>query len=95
MGRFKADRAGYAALMNSAPVQSMVERKAQAVKAAADAALSEGGYDFEGHEVKDFDGVLARGARRAHEDRPGALQRGEAQDALARARFGEGVANGR
>ena len=61
MGRFKADRAGSAALMNSAPVQSMVERKAQAVKAAADAALSEGGYDFEGHEVKDFDGVLARG----------------------------------
>ena len=46
MGRFKADRAGYAALMNSAPVQSMVERKAQAVKAAADAALSEGGYHF-------------------------------------------------
>lgn len=61
MGRFKPDRAGYAALMNSAPMQSMVERKAQAVKAAADAALSEGGYHFEGHEVKDFDGVLARG----------------------------------
>ena len=94
MGRFKADRAGYAALMNSAPVQSMVERKAQAVKAAADAALSEGGYDFEGHEVKDFDGVLARG-RVVRTKTDQALQRGEAQDALARARFGEGVANGR
>ena len=61
MGRFKANRAGYAALMNSAQVQAVIDRKADAVKASADSALSEGGYEMEGHEVKDFDGKLARG----------------------------------
>ena len=61
MGRFKWDRAGYAALMNSAQVQSLIDAKAEAVKAAADAGLSEGGYEYEGHEVKDFQGTLARG----------------------------------
>ena len=61
MGNFKANRAGYAALMNSAQVQAVIDRKADAVKASADSALSEGGYEKEGHEVKGFDGVLARG----------------------------------
>ena len=61
MGNFKANRAGYAALMNSAQVQAVIDRKADAVKASADSALSDGGYEKEGHEVKDFDGVLARG----------------------------------
>lgn len=61
MGNFKANRAGYAELMNSAQVQAVIDRKADAVKASADSALSEGGYEKEGHEVKDFDGVLARG----------------------------------
>ena len=61
MGRFKWDRAGYAALMNSAQVQSLIGAKAEAVKAAADAGLSEGGYEYEGHEVNDFQGTLARG----------------------------------
>lgn len=61
MGNFKANRAGYAALMNSAQVQAVIDRKADAVKASADSALSEGGYEKEGHEVKDFEGVLARG----------------------------------
>lgn len=60
-GRFKWDRAGYAALMNSAPVQSAVRRKAEKVEDAADASLSEGGYRNEGHEISSFDGKLARG----------------------------------
>ena len=60
-GKFKWDRAGYAALMGSAQVQSLIDEKAEAVKAAADAGLSEGGYKYEGHEVKDFQGTLARG----------------------------------
>ena len=61
MGRFKPDRAGYAALMDSPKVQSLIDAKAEAVKAAADAGMSEGGYLFVGHEVKDFQGKLARG----------------------------------
>lgn len=61
MGRFKWSRAGYAALMGSPRVQSLIDAKAEAVKAAADAGMSEGGYVFGGHEVKDFQGKLARG----------------------------------
>lgn len=60
-GKFKMSRAGYAALMDSPEVQSVIERKAQAVKSSADAGLSHGGYDYEGHEVKEFQGTLARG----------------------------------
>lgn len=60
-GKFKMSRAGYAALMDSTGVQGVIERKAQAVKAAADAGLSAGGYAYKGHEVKDFQGKLARG----------------------------------
>ena len=56
MGRFKPNRAGYAALMNSAQVQAVIEGKADAVKAAADSALSDGGYRYEGHEVKEIEG---------------------------------------
>ena len=54
MGRFRWSRAGYAALMGSAQVQSLVDAKAEAVKAAADAGGSEGGYEGGGHEGKDF-----------------------------------------
>lgn len=61
MGRFKWNRAGYAALMDSAQVQSLIDAKAEAVKAAADDGLSEGRYEYEGHEVKVFQGTLARG----------------------------------
>lgn len=61
MGRFKPNRAGYAALMGSPRVQSLIDAKAEAVKAAADEGMSEGGYLSEGHEVKDFQGKLARG----------------------------------
>ena len=61
MGRFKPNRAGYAALMGSPQVQAVIEGKADAVKAAADSALSDGGYRYEGHEVKEVEGKLARG----------------------------------
>lgn len=61
MGRFKPNRAGYAALMSSAQVQAVIEGKAGAVRAAADSALSDGGYRYEGHEVKEIEGKLARG----------------------------------
>lgn len=60
-GKFKMSRAGYAVLMDSPGVQTVIERKAQAVKSSADAGLSRGGYDYEGHEVKEFQGKLARG----------------------------------
>lgn len=61
MGRFKPNRAGYAALMGSPQVQSLIDAKAEAVKAAADDGLSEGKYEYEGHEVKEIEGKLARG----------------------------------
>lgn len=62
MGSFKPNRAGYAALMNSAQVQSVIEGKAEAVRDAADSALSDDGeYRYEGHEVKEIEGKLARG----------------------------------
>lgn len=60
-GKFKMSRAGYAALMDSPGVQGAIGRKAQAVKSSADAGLSHGGYDYEGHEVREFQGKLARG----------------------------------
>lgn len=60
-GRFKWNRAGYAAMMNGGAVQGMLRAKAAAVKAAADADLSEGGYRYEGHEVRESPGALANG----------------------------------
>lgn len=60
-GKFKMSRAGYAALMDSPGVQGVIDRKARTVKSSADAGLSHGGYDYEGHEVKEFQGKLARG----------------------------------
>lgn len=60
-GKFKMSRAGYAALMDSPGIQGVIDRKARAVKSSADAVLSHGGYDYEGHEVKEFQGKLARG----------------------------------
>lgn len=50
-GKFKMSRAGYAALMDSPGIQGVIDRKARAVKSSADAGLSHGGYDYEGHEV--------------------------------------------
>ena len=61
MGRFKPNRAGYAPPMNPAQVRALIEGKGDAVKAAADSALSDGGYRYEGHEVKEIEGKLARG----------------------------------
>lgn len=60
-GKFKMSRAGYAALMDSPGIQGVIDRKARAVKSSADAGLSHGSYDYEGHEVKEFQGKLARG----------------------------------
>lgn len=59
--RFDWDRAGYAALMDSGPVQSLVKGKAGAVASSADAMLSPGGYAVGDHEAKPFTGSLARG----------------------------------
>lgn len=60
-GRFKWNRPGYAQLLDSSGVQGVIGRKAQSVKAAADAGLSDGGYALPGYEVKDFQGKFARG----------------------------------
>lgn len=61
LSKFKWSRAGYADTMNGGAVQRIVRSKAKAVKAAADASLSPGGYRHEGHEVKDVTGELANG----------------------------------
>lgn len=58
---FKWDRAGYAAVQDSPAVQGMLDSAARNVKAAADAGLSEGGYDLQGHEVREVQGHLAKG----------------------------------
>lgn len=60
-GRFKADKAGYAALMNSGPVQGAVSRPARSVLSAANAALGKDGYRLPGFEVRPFQGKLAHG----------------------------------
>ena len=39
-GKFKWNRPGYAQLMDSAPVQAVISRKASAVKASADAVVA-------------------------------------------------------
>lgn len=60
-GKFKWSRPGYTKIMNSSGVQGELERKAQAVKHSADSLLSDGGYRYEGHEVNDVDGIMAKG----------------------------------
>lgn len=57
MGRFKWDRAGYAAVANSPGVQALLADKASVVKARADAGLK----GSNGHYVKQFRGRLAQG----------------------------------
>lgn len=61
-GKFRWSRAGYRALQSSAGVQLVLARKARAVAAAANAALSADGYDAAGYEVRPFEGKMARGA---------------------------------
>lgn len=61
---FEWDRSGYAELMNSAAVQSVLEAKAQAVKASADAAVTGHrayGYSSGPHGVGKVSGKLANG----------------------------------
>lgn len=64
-GRFRADKAGYAALMDSGRVQALLRPKAEAVKRAADSMVRSSrkgdGYRYEPHEVKEAQGKLARG----------------------------------
>lgn len=64
-GRFKWNRAGYAELMNSGPVQAALAPKAEAVRAAADASVESSshgdGYRHPAHEVKRAHGALANG----------------------------------
>lgn len=60
-GKFKHDKAGYAGLMNSGAVQSMLRSKAERVLSAADRGLSEDGYELPGHELKEYRGYLADG----------------------------------
>ena len=60
-GKFKHDKAGYADLMNSGAVQSMLRGKAERVLSAADRGLSEDGYELPGHELKEYRGKLADG----------------------------------
>lgn len=61
IGKFVPNKAGYAEVMNSAAIQNELKRKAEAVKSTADSMLSEDGYALEGHEVKQFQGKLAKG----------------------------------
>lgn len=63
LGRFKWNRAGYAALMDSGPVQSLVSSKADAVAEAAngDASLGAEGYQQPNYEAKPFAGTLTHG----------------------------------
>ena len=61
---FKWDRAGYAGLMNTDGVQNILESKALAVKASADAAVAGHrayGYGIEPHAVHQVNGKFAHG----------------------------------
>lgn len=60
-GKFEWSKAGYRAVMDSGEVQGMLDRKANQVKASADAMLSADGYNLPGHEVKQFEGIMAKG----------------------------------
>lgn len=60
-GKFKWSRAGYAALMNSGPVQAAIAQPARSVLSAANGMLAADGYERDGFEVKPFEGKLTRG----------------------------------
>lgn len=55
--KFKWNRAGYAEAMNASAVQSTIKRKADVVKASADAGIRKSG----GHYSKQFNGNLSKG----------------------------------
>ena len=61
IGKFKMNRSGYIALMNSAGVQGQLEKKANRIKSSANAKLSPDGYRLEGHEAKPIKGKMANG----------------------------------
>lgn len=60
-GRFKWERAGYAELMDSEPVQGIVKTVARQVKARATSALSPDGHTVPGFTMYKVQGRLARG----------------------------------
>lgn len=61
VGKFEWRRAGYAELQNSAPVQAIVQRKANAVRASAESMLTDDHYRKPGFSVKRIKGTLANG----------------------------------
>lgn len=63
LGRFRWNRAGYAALMDSGTVQSLVSGRADAVAEAAngDSSLGAEGYQQQDYEAKSFAGTLTHG----------------------------------
>ena len=60
-GKFRANKAGYASVMDSGSVQGILRGKAAAVRDAADSMISSDGYLFPGHEMKPIQGLLAQG----------------------------------
>ena len=60
--RVKWNRAGYRAVLDSAGVQGEIAEMAEAVKDAATGMLDpDEGYKHDDFEVKDFQGILAKG----------------------------------
>lgn len=59
--RFKWDRPGYADVMNGGGCQSLVGGIAAEVASKANSMVPEDGYELPAHEVKEFQGKLARG----------------------------------
>ena len=56
------NRDGYQAVLNSGGVQGEIESMAQSIKDSATAMLDpDEGYNFEDFEVKDIQGILAKG----------------------------------
>ena len=60
-GRFKWNRAGYAEVMNSGPVQSLVAKPAREIADACNASFEPEPGEGEGYEVREVRGKLARG----------------------------------
>ncbi len=61
LSRFRWSRAGYAAVMDSVAVRSLVRDNAESVKSAADSLTEQRGYSDDSHEVKPFAGKLTHG----------------------------------
>lgn len=61
-GKFTWDKGGYIALMNSSKVQSILEKKANAIENSANSALSKpDGHTQPGYKAKKWQGRMANG----------------------------------